>query len=331
MTALASLYPDEAARAVRAEAALPGTYAEVAARSSLTEEQAMAALHVLRGAGRVVLDRGVYSKATPEQLLLAGLGRGTPELRARVLAELPGNAVQRYVGVSGFMSRAEVDAALAALPAGLTLMAGVLASAKGTFGAGNKYPLRYPKAADISGIFSPDARCLNLLHWSSGETPDEALVEMLRTVAGPHCHGFQFNGAWPLTSTLAGLSGGHVVLQYRPGKSSLDLLRASVAACRNVQAHVLIDGSGGRGEALDGDQTEAIVGVLRYRFGPSVGIGIAGGLCAEALPSIARLVRLGHLSIDAEGRLRDGDHGGTLNLDKVRAYLAAAGVAMGAS
>lgn len=93
MTALTSLYPDEAARAVRAEAALPGTYAEVAARSGLTEEQAMAALHVLRGAGRVVLDRGVFSRATPEQILLAGLGRGTPELRARVLKELPGNAV----------------------------------------------------------------------------------------------------------------------------------------------------------------------------------------------------------------------------------------------
>ena len=67
MTALTSLYPDEAARAVRAEAALPGTYAEVAARSGLTEEQSLAALHVLRGAGRVVLDRGVYSKATPER------------------------------------------------------------------------------------------------------------------------------------------------------------------------------------------------------------------------------------------------------------------------
>lgn len=223
------------------------------------------------------------------------------------------------------MSRAEVDAALAALPAGLTLMAGVLASEKGTFGAGNKYPLRYPKAADISGIFSPDARCLNLLHWSSGETPDEATVSRLQTVGGANCNGFQFNGAWPETSTLVALAGDHVVLQYRPGKSSLDGLRASVAACHNVQAHVLIDTSGGRGEALDVDQTEAIVGVLRYRFDATVGIGIAGGLCAETLPSVARLVRLGRLSIDAEGRLRDGEHGGTLNLDKVRAYLQAAG------
>lgn len=93
MTALSSLYPDEAARAVRAEAALPGTYAEVAARSGMSDVDALAALHVLRGAGRVVRAGVVFSRATPEQLLLAGLGRGTPELRARVLAELPGNAV----------------------------------------------------------------------------------------------------------------------------------------------------------------------------------------------------------------------------------------------
>ena len=93
MTALSSLYPDEAARAVRAEAALPGTYAEVAARSGLTEEQALAALTMLHGAGRAVRSGVVFSRATPEQLLLAGLGRGTPELRARVLAALPGNAV----------------------------------------------------------------------------------------------------------------------------------------------------------------------------------------------------------------------------------------------
>jgi hypothetical protein len=238
---------------------------------------------------------------------------------------------KQTVGVTGFMTRAEVDAALSALPAGLTLMVGVLASEKGTFGAGNKYPLRYPKAEDIAGIFSPDPRCLNLLHWSSGEAPSAALISRLQSVGGVHCNGFQFNGAWPETSTLVSLAGDHVVLQYRPGKSSLDGLRASVAACRNVQAHVLIDGSGGRGEPLNVDETAVLVEVLQVRLGPSVGIGIAGGLCAETLPTVLRDARTFGLSIDAEGRLRDGDHGGTLNLDKVRAYLAAAGEIGGAS
>lgn len=234
----------------------------------------------------------------------------------------------RYVGVSGFMTSAEVDAAIEALPAGLTLMVGVLASQKGTFGAGNKYPLRYPKAAEIAGIFSPDPRCLNLLHWSSGEAPGEAVVEMLRTVAGPHCHGFQFNGAWPHPSHVGE---GTVVLQFRPGKSSVEDAIAAVRAHGPLaDARVLVDGSSGRGEPLDLDKVEHLAATIGGYIGYEQ-VGIAGGLCAEALPAVAPLVREYGFSIDAEGRLRDGDHGGTLNLDKVRAYLAAAGVAMGAS
>jgi hypothetical protein len=53
-------------------------------------------------------------------------------------------------------------------------------------------------------------------------------------------------------------------------------------------------------------------------------------LCAETLPAVASLVREYGLSIDAEGRLRDGDEGGVLDLDKARAYLAAAGDAVNA-
>lgn len=66
------------------------------------------------------------------------------------------------------------------------------------------------------------------------------------------------------------------------------------------------------------------VGDLVSRYGLGLNIGIAGGLCAETLPAVASLVREYGLSIDAEGRLRDGDEGGVLDLDKVAAYLAAA-------
>ena len=51
---------------------------------------------------------------------------------------------------------------------------------------------------------------------------------------------------------------------------------------------------------------------------------IAGGLCAEAVPDVAHLIRSGS-SIDAEGRLRDdAPDGGNLDLERVRAYLQAA-------
>jgi hypothetical protein len=41
-----------------------------------------------------------------------------------------GAHITRYAGITGFTTRAEVDAALAALPSGLTRMCGVLVSAK---------------------------------------------------------------------------------------------------------------------------------------------------------------------------------------------------------
>jgi hypothetical protein len=60
-----------------------------------------------------------------------------------------------------------------------------------------------------------------------------------------------------------------------------------------------------------------------------MGLGFAGGLDAESLPDIAHEVRTWGASIDAEGRLRDGDDGGVLCMDKVRAYLAVAGEIFG--
>ena len=55
-------------------------------------------------------------------------------------------------------------------------------------------------------------------------------------------------------------------------------------------------------------------------------IGIAGGLCAKTILALAPVLRVRPwLSIDAEGRLRDGaEGGGNLDLNKVRAYLFAA-------
>ena len=81
----------------------------------------------------------------------------------------------------------------------------------------------------------------------------------------------------------------------------------------------------GRGLPIDSDIADAWAMTIRGHFGNDVGLGFAGGLDADGLPRIAHEVRTWGASIDAEGRLRDGDEGGTLNLDKARAYLAAAG------
>lgn len=240
----------------------------------------------------------------------------------------------RYTGITGFVTRAEVDACLAALPEGLTLMCGVLVSEKTLRGERNRWHRRYPSVEDIAGIFSDDPRCLNLIHYCSDKPPSEATIQRLWELGCPDVHGFQFNGAWPVPKVLATNGGIDVVLQLRPQGAPTDImdrLRAAVDAMPECRVHVLIDGSGGRGIPMDPDIADAWGMMIGGCFGNGIGLGFAGGLDAETLPRIADEVRTWGASIDAEGRLRDGDEGGTLNLDRARAYLQAAGEIMGAA
>lgn len=58
-------------------------------------------------------------------------------------------------------------------------------------------------------------------------------------------------------------------------------------------------------------------------------VGIAGGLCAAEMPRVHDLVSRAGLSVDAEGALRDGDEGGTLNVERAKEYLKLAYQAQG--
>ncbi|WP_437310092.1 hypothetical protein [Sorangium sp. So ce388] len=245
-----------------------------------------------------------------------------------------------YVGVSGLVSRAEVLAALAAFPeCGRQLMVGVLASEKTLAGKTNRWWRRYPKIESIAGIFIDSPRCLNLVHYGADTPPDATTLLRLFELAGPLCHGFQFNGAWPYRADLFRLheAAAHrgrdlrVVLQCRwEGPSDLVWLTVpSMAHYAGLVTDVLADASGGTGKPLE----RRHVDVWRenvatgWRDRP-IGIGVAGGLCAEAIPGVADLLRAG-ASCDAEGRLRDdADGGGRLDHERARAYLAAAAEAV---
>ncbi len=242
--------------------------------------------------------------------------------------------MSRYVGITGFVSRDEVDFALSCLPEGLTLMCGVLVSAKTLRGIPNKWRRRYANPETMADIFSPDPRCLNLIHYSGGgEPPTVDDVAALRALGGPLLHGFQFNGIWPLRETIAPLARGHqVVLQLKtsavPALLSDPRIFDSIACMfTESRCHLLLDGSGGRGVPLDPAAMRAHVKAIRMQRGYYFGLGVAGGLCAETLPSLS-VLRGYEVSIDAEGRLRDGDEGGVLNREKVRAYLRVAGEVM---
>lgn len=259
-----------------------------------------------------------------------------------------------YVGVSGFMSSAEVCAALEVFPAcGRQLMVGVLASSKTLCGLPNKYPRRYPLAADIAGIFVDDARALNLVHVATDgdkSTVDGKLIpieiDLWRgfLAGGPLCHGVQLNGATQRLRPEAlhafkamCPTAKHIVLQVGPrwldARSAADSFMKSLARYAGTATDILLDVSGGNGRLINPETARELVVDARRSLAhwgiaaDRMGIGIAGGLCAETLPGIRGLLEeQGPLSIDMEGRIRDdADGGGNMDLDKMRAALAVAG------
>lgn len=242
-----------------------------------------------------------------------------------------------YVGVSGIVSQAEVRAALGTFPdCGRQLMVGVLASAKTLAGQPVKHWRRHPRPEDIAGIFVDDLRCLNLVHYATDTREVGPLArELLAAVdaGGPLCHGLQLNIAWPALAELIVLRarrrpGLRMVLQL--GRTATDgLNEAQVVSLvepyaeTQVITDLLLDASGGRGVPIDSGKADAYVRALRAAY-PGLGVGVAGGLCAETLPSVAQLLS-DDISVDAEGRLRDDtDGGGNLVPELVAAYLAKA-------
>lgn len=237
--------------------------------------------------------------------------------------------MESYIGVTGFMTRGEVNQALATLdnlerekmrsPHHL-LMVGVLASSKTLAGGTNKYPKRYPKVTEIEPIFPPDRRTLNLIHYATDdqETLYEQLCQLVE-YSGPYLDGFQLNIAWPNPDTLSHFGAEHdmrIVLQL--GSRALELCEhdpkkvvRELKQYDGLISHVLLDMSGGKGVPMDPAKTAEYVDAL-HSFNeslsgpcPEFGVGIAGGLAGGAFEPIKNLVqKYKGLSIDAEGRLR---------------------------
>ena len=238
-----------------------------------------------------------------------------------------------YIGVTGFMSRGEVEAALEArgrrtAQAGRKLMVGVLASSKTLAGNKNKFPNRTPKVEDIAGIFPNEKWTLNLIHYATDEP--ETLGEQLNRLVdlgGPYLEGFQLNVPWPDPMHLKSFKHMRIVLQV--GKRALEAMgndhqrvAEQLVAYRGLISDVLVDASGGLGLKLDPEAAWFHLRAIAERH-PSLGLGIAGGLSGETVGELATLMHdFPHLSFDAEGRLRtkDEDH---LDIRALKAYLLA--------
>ena len=229
-----------------------------------------------------------------------------------------------YIGITGFSTDGEVAAVLQQLPASSDrlLMCGVLLSNALLSGQPSGAPNRCPLPDTIAGIFSDDPRCLNLVHYRprAGSNLADALTRA-SDVGGPNCHGVQINSTrgepWPDLDALA---------EYRrrrnPRRIVLQVGREAMASAGHDPAEiarrcagyvglvtdVLVDASEGLGRPLDAARSVSYLDAIAWDA-PELGLVVAGGLsAANAEQLLGPLVpHWTHVSIDAEGRLRDSD------------------------
>lgn len=244
-----------------------------------------------------------------------------------------------YIGITGFTTRDELDEVVAALSESppRRLMCGVLLSNALLAGESSDAPNRCPSPNDIAGIFSNDPRCLNLIHYrpQPGANLADALARATE-VGGPNCHGVQINATrgapWPDPEALVGYrersQPQRVVLQAgREAMTSVDgdpaRLAQRCADYAGIVTDVLVDASEGLGLPLDADRSARYLDALADAA-PELGLVVAGGLCADNIEELLSplLPLWSHVSIDAEGRLRDAED--VLDVGAAVAYLGVA-------
>lgn len=244
-----------------------------------------------------------------------------------------------YIGITGFTTSAEVTSVLATLPGSPArlLMCGVLLSNALLTGESSDAPNRCPPIGAIADIFSDDPRCLNLIHYRPrpGANLADALTRATQ-VGGPNCHGVQINATrgipWPELAALVEYrehgQPHRVVLQAgREAMASVDgdptRLAQRCAEYAGIVTDVLVDASEGLGLPLDAARSAEYLYALADAA-PELGLVVAGGLCVDNIEELLSplLSRWSHVSIDAEGRLRDADD--RLDVGAAGAYLDAA-------
>lgn len=259
-------------------------------------------------------------------------------LFANLFFERSGNMkTSSYIGVTGCMSRYEVDRVLEAFPdnLGRKLMIGVLISDKTLRGISVRRPNRYPNPGDIGGIFSQDPKALNLLHFHAGMEDPERLLDQLLEITdlgGNNLHGLQLNMKWPDRDVLRRYRERHPskVLVLQCGSGAIQSagndprgLARMVSDYVDVCEYVLIDPSGGEGKPLIPKVAIDYLDHLHDRLDESMKYGVAGGLgipgeTTELLREIFEIFP--STSVDVEGNIRD-QPGDSLNPGRACEYV----------
>ena len=257
-----------------------------------------------------------------------------------------------YVGITGFMSLAEVVHCnnvfcgakfnihwMLKSNDGLKFMVGVLVSSKTLSGGTNKYPNRYPPVARIPEILSLNQpHLLRTIHYNTDDasTIDEQ-VDQVMAVAPGAIDAIQLNIRWASPVKLQRVNRKYpdlrIILQIGAGAlgdvtEPEDIyVGSALQAYKGVVNDFLIDPSGGVGKTLDIWHAFAC---LADRDIPSfMRPGVAGGREAGNVRELNGLMRRhGLVNLDAEGRIRtprsdDGGGGDHLDLETADRFLIA--------
>lgn len=227
-----------------------------------------------------------------------------------------------YIGITGFMTREEVDEVMRAIPEGSTkkFMVGVLASQKTIAGLPNKWPERYPITRDIARIFSDDERALNLIHYGDGmkhhKGLGKVLISITREYVGPNLHGFQLNMTWPEAEEIREFKAEYPEMQIVLQAGTRTLKDTDESAERLVNSfktafpngevdYLILDLSGGLGKELNPDLIMRHIEAIETA-NLDVGVVLAGGLHGKNSHIVAPILRrFPNTGTDAEGKLRD--------------------------
>lgn len=262
-----------------------------------------------------------------------------------------------YVSVTGITERGQAEAIRNRLRArglegagGRRLVFGILGSRKTLLDKKpNKYPHRYPRAEQMAHLFTPNNPMdpLDLwLHYCDEERAGDGTTLFQRVseavevclpeeetlgVVGPM--GIQINATWPdprqMTKIAAEFPEMEICLQVGP-KAMEQKPPNTPAFYEAIDAyawkidHVLLDFSAGEGKPLDLSIAQELAYALRDEY-PCLGVGIAGGLCAERIYEAAHLLcSIPRISTDMEGAVRiPTDGGGILDIDRAVDGMAA--------
>lgn len=234
--------------------------------------------------------------------------------------------VLRYIGVTGFMCKAQVHTTYQGSALSVNhsspplLMVGVLANFETLMG--EKRNKRFPSSGIIRTIFPEGERFLNLVHYSSATEDPEALyreIFKIRQYGGERCHGLQLNlqklpERGVFKAYCKEYSSDTVILQANDGalaQSGYDPNKFAEMIASYVRDHpktgVVLSLNRGKGDALLGIE-EKCVYIDALMNAKVTSVAVAGGLCAKNAHLLSPLLQgFPHVSVDAGGELCDKD------------------------